>query len=156
LAAITIGGWRAAPPGRRRTAWGAAGMLVALVFVVDFSGRVDRMKKVRQGLAHEHVIQQDLRSLVRAPTTLRSCQPTGAVPGVYAPLLALELERPPREVLLPEFQRMRRGAIARLTGFSGVFPAHPARERRAIRGFTAGATSRYWEVRSRGCSQAGR
>jgi hypothetical protein len=95
-------GWRSLPEGdRRRRPWAWFG-LVTLVLLLAFTpAQVSRLTSLRDALATQDRIQDDLRAFVREPPgRLRAgCAPIGVPNHRPVPLLALWVKLPPERVV---------------------------------------------------------
>jgi hypothetical protein len=105
-------GWQALPREhrwRRPWAWFGAVTLVALAVFVP--AQVDRLDALRDALARQGAIQDDLADLVRRPPgAIRpGCAPVAVPNHRPVPLLALWLDVPPQDVVAATRRRPARG-----------------------------------------------
>ena len=113
LCGAGVFGWRELEPGDRRRQWWSWFAVVALVALVAFlPSRAGRIVSLRDALARQDVIQQDLRALVERPPGLvrHDCLPVTVPNHRPVPLLSLWLDVPPTAIVNAQERRPRRGA----------------------------------------------
>ena len=107
-------GWRELPrdhPRRRAWAWfGAATLVLLIAFAVP---QADRIGALRDALARQGVIQEDLGDLVRRPPgAIRAeCAPVTVPNHRPIPLLALWLDSAPRDIVAAQIRVPARGTF---------------------------------------------
>jgi len=99
-------GWAALPKGdRRRTAWMAAGGVVALALLATLPGQVRSAHHQLQRLATQESIQDDLLAMVHNGAIAPKCGPVGVPNHAPIPLLALYLKERPGLIVSAEAAR---------------------------------------------------
>ena len=115
-------GWTALArehPWRRR--WQVLGALVVLVLLAFTPRQVERVDALRASIGVQRDIRDDLQALAERPPLRSRCGPVTVPNHRPVPLLALWLERPPREIVSAQLRTPRRGVY--------VDPASPRVER---------------------------
>jgi len=115
-------GWTALArehPWRRR--WQILGALVVLVLLAFTPRQVERVDALRSSIGIQRDIRDDLQALAERPPLRSRCGPVTVPNHRPVPLLALWLERPPREIVSAQLRTPRRGVY--------VDPASPRVER---------------------------
>lgn len=103
-------------PARRH--WQAFGTLVLVLLTVFIPAQAQRLTRLRHSIAAQEAIVDDLHRIADSKVLAPSCRPV-AVPNHRAvPLLALWLDRPPRQIVSAQLKRPRTGYF--------LAPASPA------------------------------
>jgi hypothetical protein len=100
FAAAGVLGWLNLPPDhpwRRR--WMAFGVLVGLLFVVLGPVQVERLTDLRDSIAFQQGVRDDLKALTDAGEFRPGCEPISVPNHRPVPLLALWLDRRPSEIV---------------------------------------------------------
>ncbi|HYM57002.1 MAG TPA: hypothetical protein VES79_03485 [Solirubrobacteraceae bacterium] len=126
LLAIACGagafGWTLLAPGHAwRRRWQAIGVLVVLALLAFTPRQVQRVERLRGAIGIQREIRDDLHALAGRPPLRSGCRPVTVPNHRPVPLLALWLQRPPREIVSAQLQRPGRGVF--------VDPATPRVER---------------------------
>lgn len=112
LCGAGVFGWRELEPGDERRKWWSWFAVVTLVLLVVFlPSRIGRISSLRDALARQDVIQQDLKALVQQPPGLirSDCLPVTAPNHRPVPLLSLWLDVPLTEIVSAQQSRPRQG-----------------------------------------------
>jgi hypothetical protein len=151
-------GWRELPrdhPRRRGWAWfGAATLALLAVFALP---QADRLGALRDALARQGAIQEDLGDLVRRPpAAIRAdCAPVTVPNHRPVPLLALWLDTAPREVVAAQVRVPARGTfvVPATTSVADDYVLDPRDRIRIIpsppAGFVPEAANDSWRVLTR-------
>jgi hypothetical protein len=100
FAAAGVFGWLNLPPGhpwRRR--WMAFGVLVGLLFVILGPVQAKRLGDLRDSIAFQQGVRDDLKALTDAGEFRAGCEPISVPNHRPVPLLALWLDRRPSEIV---------------------------------------------------------
>jgi hypothetical protein len=127
-------GWRTQPAGARRTWWARLSVVALAAFVVTAPNQIDRIGSLRDALATQRAIQDDLGDVVaRAP-----CTPYAVPNRRPVPLVALWRDVPPGSIadaqdglppagtyVLPRTERVARDYILDPRDLDRRVPAPP-------------------------------
>ena len=114
LCALGALGWRDLEHGSRlRRAWIVVGALVLRALVAFIPAQVDRLGTLRDSIAAQERIRDDLEAVVRTPAFAAAarCGPIAVPNHRPAPLLSLWLDRPPRQIVPAQVARPREGVF---------------------------------------------
>jgi hypothetical protein len=123
--AVAVFGWMLLAPGARRTAWMAAGALVAVVLIVFAPAQADRVNDLGDKIAHQDRIQADLHDLADSGAFEPGCAPVSVPNSRPVPMLALWLDRPPSGIV--PGRRVEDGELVGAEPLEGYYvrPAFP-------------------------------
>lgn len=110
FAALGVFGWLLLPrrdPGR--PAWTVAAAAVGVLLVAFGPAQADRLRKTQNTLATQDRIRADLERLVDDGAFRRGCAPVTVPNHRPVPLLALWLDRDPKDIRSAQLVRARRG-----------------------------------------------
>jgi hypothetical protein len=97
--AVAVLGWMLLEPGGRRTAWIAAGALVALVLIAFAPAQADRLNDLGDKIANQDRIHADLHDLADSGAFEPGCAPVSVPNTRPVPMLALWLDRAPSGIV---------------------------------------------------------
>jgi hypothetical protein len=103
-------GWMLLPSGHRgRRWWGAAAALVVAGLVVSIPSQYRTNHHQLEALARQQQIQDELETLVDDGTINARCEPIGVPNHAPIPLLALQLETPPAQIVSAQLRTISHG-----------------------------------------------
>ncbi len=103
-------GWLALERGDpRRARWAVFGALCIALLVAFVPAQTRRIDRLRDAIARQERIRDDLHDLARSGAFERSCAPVAVPNHRPVPLLALWLDRRPREIVSAQLRQPRSG-----------------------------------------------